>query len=209
MRFLFLLLATIACRNTPPADVVFITSADKISFSYVPGGCRLADVVGITTKFAMNGAMYAAGNYKPVGLYIQERKLVHKAIILNNPSVNSGINPQAVFFIDTNNRAGMIRVQQRNEKAYRYAVQIAPMLLENGIINPVLAGFKGKTVRRNGMGVTAGGKVVFILATRAITLAEFAGLFSSRVVPQRPMWMVLFPIFGHRRQTTTTGLVLL
>jgi uncharacterized protein YigE (DUF2233 family) len=126
MRFLFLLLATIACRNNPPADVVFITSADKISFSYVPGGCRLANVAGTTTKFAMNGAMYAAGNYQPVGLYIQNRKLVHKATILNNPSVNFGINPQAVFFIDTNNRAGMVRVQQRNEKGLQVCRSNSP-----------------------------------------------------------------------------------
>ena len=127
----------------------------------------------------MNGSMYQAGNYKPVGLYIENRKLIHEAHILNDNSVNFGINPQAVFFIDTNNKAGLVRVQQRNEKKYKYAVQIAPMLLENGQINSALSNFKGKTQRRNGIGVTANGEIVFILVPGETTLAGFASLFKQ------------------------------
>jgi uncharacterized protein YigE (DUF2233 family) len=161
-----------------PRPIVFKTTASKISFTYKKGGQSLNDAAAKTTKFAMNGEMYQE-DYSPVGLYIENREIINKAAIVNNNSVNFGINPQAVFFIDTNGKAGMVRVQNRNEKKYKYAVEIAPMLIENGVVNPILTRFNGNTRRRNGIGITKDGQVVFIVALQRTTFTEFAQLFKD------------------------------
>lgn len=177
--FLLLLIWTWNSASSQIKATVFKTTGDKISFVYKNGGMVLNDATDKNTIFAMNGEMYMEGSYAPVGLYIENRKVIHKAVVVNNPNVNFGINPQAVFFIDTENRAGLVRVQSRNEKKYKYAVEIAPMLLEDGKVNPALSRFNGKCKYRNGVGITKEGQVVFILASTRTTFSDFATLFQE------------------------------
>lgn len=172
----FVLIASL--KNPEPKEVVYKTIASRITFTYRQGGQTLNDAVTTTSKFAMNGEMYHE-DYSPVGLYIENRRLIHKVNIVNNNSINFGINPQAVFYIDTNNKAGMVRVQNRDEPKYKYAVQIAPMLIENGVVNPILSRFNGNTKRRNGIGITRDGQIVFIVAHQRTTFVEFAELFKK------------------------------
>jgi uncharacterized protein YigE (DUF2233 family) len=159
--------------------IKYNTTADKISFHYMRSGQRIAHLNNIdqSLKFAMNGAMYMAGTYAPVGLYVEKGRVIHHKVCVNDPSVNFGVNPQAVFYVDTNHRAGIVDAKKANVESYYYAVQIAPMLVMNGKINPAISGFNGKCKLRNGVGIKKDGSVVMLLAKCRTTFPEFAQLF--------------------------------
>lgn len=180
MHYLIGLLITLLNHQEPPAEVAYTTTAEKIKMVYRKWGSRLSLMVDSTDKFAMNGQMYQIGNYAPVGLYVENRKIIHKANLVNNNSINFGINPQAVFFIDTFGKAGMVDAKKANAKSYQYATQIAPMLLINGEVNEILKGFKGKCRDRNGIGIKSNGEIVFLIAKKYTTFPEFADMFKDR-----------------------------
>src|SRR5436189_4883871 len=131
----FLLFALAFTNHHQASETVFLTTASKISMSYVDGGSTLAGRVSKDDKFAMNGQMYKSPGYRPVGLYIENRKRISKLVLVDNPKTNFGITPQGVFFVDTNNVAGLVDAKKCNEKAYKYATQIAPIILIDGVVN--------------------------------------------------------------------------
>jgi len=165
--------------------VVFKTDASRIKFHYQHNGKRFGSIRQLVAydssiKFAMNGAMFAAGDFAPVGLYVERNRVIHKLNLFENNSVNFGINPQAVFYIDRNGKAGLIDAKKSNPANYYYAVQIGPLFLNNGIINPKFStGFNGKARLRNGIGITLNGKIVFILAKGLTTFTQLAQLFKD------------------------------
>ncbi len=166
--------------QTQPEEISYLTTADKISFDYVKGGSTLASMADPGDRFIMNAQMFRKPGYTPVGLFVSSRKKISDLRLVNNPSVNFGIQPQAVFFIDTNNKAGIVDAKKSNIQSYEWATQIAPMLLMNGEVNPNIKSFQGKTSRRNGIGITKDGSVLFLLVINSTTLPEFAELFKQK-----------------------------
>jgi uncharacterized protein YigE (DUF2233 family) len=58
--------------------------------------------------FLMNGGMFTP-EYEPVGLFIENGKVLRETKILKDPSVNFGIQPQGIFAI-YNDRADILHV---------------------------------------------------------------------------------------------------
>jgi len=171
LSFLFLFSQTQASESS------YWTSAEKVSLSYKQGGITLSDAVAREDKFAMNGQMYKSPGFSPVGLYVENRKIKHQLNLVNNDKVNFGINPQAVFFVDTNGKAGIVDAKKTDVKSYKWATQLAPMLLQDGNINPKIKNFKGTCRNRNGVGINKEGKILFLFVPQQTTLPEFAELF--------------------------------
>jgi len=166
--------------NGQASEVIYWTTPDKVTMSYKEGGSTLNGVISTGDKFAMNGQMYTSPGRKPVGLYIENRKIKHSLKLVDNDKVNFGINPQAVFYIDTNGKAGIADAKKIDTRAYQWATQLAPMLLQEGTINPKIKNFKGLCKNRNGVGITREGKIVFIFAPQPTTLPELAAMFSKQ-----------------------------
>lgn len=179
MWFLFIFYS-LQLLQSQPEEISYLTTADKISLDFVNGGATLATIADPGDRFIMNAQMFRKPGYAPVGLYVSKRKIKNKLRLVNNPSVNFGIQPQAVFFIDTSNKAGIVDAKKSNPSSYEWATQIAPMLVMNGEVNPNIKSFRGKCSRRNGIGITKDGSVLFLLAISSTSLPEFAEMFIKK-----------------------------
>ena len=124
--------------------------------------------------FSMNCGMYST-TYTPVGLYIQEGKQ-HSAIRRCSTSkANFCLQPQGVFYIRNNGRAGISSVQSFSAKGVRYATQSAPIVVQKGKMNPKLP--KGMQLVRNGVGIRGDGKVVLAISRDFVNFHQFAQFF--------------------------------
>jgi len=129
-----------------------------------------------TLRFAMNGGMFTP-ELSPLGLYIENGKILHKTKIVKHGKSNFAIQPQGVFCI----RSGRAEVRPIpcDTRGMTYATQSAPMLVINGKINQNVP--TGRKMVRNGVGVRADGKVVMIIDN--LTFRELAQAFvNSRCV---------------------------
>ena len=83
--------------------------------------------------FAMNGGMYTP-LYKPVGLYMEEGKVV-APINLKNGDNNFCWKPNGVFAIDNKGKAQVTVSEKFNASSIRFASQSGPMILINGKVH--------------------------------------------------------------------------
>lgn len=97
----------------------------------------------------------------PYGLYIEEGKRLHPMRKMMNAKINTKIQPDGVFY--STGAAAFIHPLDENTdyKNARWAIQIGPMLLTDGRINPALPNRK-KTLR-HGVGIKKDGKVYFAI----------------------------------------------
>jgi uncharacterized protein YigE (DUF2233 family) len=162
--------------------VIYITDPQNITFHYMQNGKRIGTLEELaktdtTIDFAMNGCMFRNPGYLPVGLYVEKGKALGKMKILNNSKVNFGIS-QVVFYIDRVGKAGIVEAKRAKISDYYYAVQIAPMLLMNGQINPRIRDMKSKYIR-NGIGIRSDNRIVFLISIDAVSMEQFANKFQS------------------------------
>jgi uncharacterized protein YigE (DUF2233 family) len=179
---LFLLLspAIIAQQTNPASYQVHITTPTKIKFHYLRTEENTLDNIPKlhpSAKFGMNASMYTP-SYKPVGLFVDKGTVVSKLKLLNNSRVNFGIS-QAVFYIDKKQKAGIIPASKAKPADYYYAVQIAPMLVEGGKINPRIKNMSPQ-YKRNAFGITKDGKVVMLVTEDRVTMKELAEIMISK-----------------------------
>jgi uncharacterized protein YigE (DUF2233 family) len=127
--------------------------------------------------FAMNCGMYST-TYTPVGLYIEEGKQVSSLKRCNTSKANFCLQPQGVFYVRTDGRAGISTVQSFSAKGVRYATQSAPVVVQNGKMNPKLP--KGLQLIRNGVGIRKDGKVVLAISRDWVNFHEFAQYFIAQ-----------------------------
>ena len=126
-----------------------------------------------TLRFAMNGGMFTP-ELSPLGLYVENGKILHKTKIVKHGKSNFAIQPQGVFCI----RSGRAEVRPIpcDTRGMTYATQSAPMLVINGRINENLP--EGRKIARNGVGVRRDGKVVAIIGN--LTFREIAQSFVNQ-----------------------------
>lgn len=124
--------------------------------------------------FAMNCGMYST-SYTPVGLYIEEGRQISSLKRCNTSRANFCLQPQGVFYVRHDGRAGISTVESFSSKGVRYATQSAPVVVQNGKINPKL--HKGLQLIRNGVGIRKDGKVVLALSRDWVNFHEFARFF--------------------------------
>ncbi len=142
---------------------------------------RELDEQGETLIFAMNGGMYHEDR-RPVGFY-RDPYGDRASVNTNDGPGNFHMRPNGVFWLG-NGLAGI-----SESSAYlaldteaQYATQSGPMLVIGGNIHPDfnLDGTSHK--RRNGVGVSADGAVVyFAISDAAVTFHDFATLFRDEL----------------------------
>jgi len=130
-----------------------------------------------TLTFATNGGMFT-DQYGPVGLFIQEGKIIKK-INKSNGEGNFNWKPNGVFYITNDNTPVVCKTDDFvNNDKIKYATQSGPMLV---IDNKIHAGFEKSTSKyiRNGVGILPDNKVVFAMSKTEISFYDFAKYFQS------------------------------
>jgi uncharacterized protein YigE (DUF2233 family) len=130
--------------------------------------------------FATNAGMYDE-NRQPVGLYIESGKTIHAA----NTRAGFGnfhMKPNGVFWID-DKRAGVTETSRflASRLHPAYATQSGPLLVSGGRINPHIHDSGSSEKIRNGVCVTEGRFIRFVISNQAVTFHAFAHLFRERL----------------------------
>ncbi|MBB3452829.1 uncharacterized protein YigE (DUF2233 family) [Rhizobium sp. BK313] len=130
----------------------------------------------IYVRFAMNGGMYR-DDQSPVGLYIEEGRQ-QRAINTNKGWGNFHLLPNGVFYIQPGH-AGILESKAFLASGIKpfYATQSGPMLVIDGKLHPSFLADSTSFKTRNGVGVSADGKVIFALSDGAVRFHDFATLF--------------------------------
>jgi uncharacterized protein YigE (DUF2233 family) len=128
--------------------------------------------------FAMNGGMYMEDR-SPLGLYIENSKQLRRLNTAHG-SGNFYLQPNGVFYITTDNKAGICKTQDfENKVKIKYATQSGPLLVIDGAINAVFTKGSANTNIRNGVGVLPGGEVVFAMSKSDVNFYDFAQYFQN------------------------------
>ena len=128
--------------------------------------------------FAMNGGMYMEDR-APLGLYIENSKQLRRLNTAHG-SGNFYLQPNGVFYITTDNKAGICKTQDfENNGKIKYATQSGPLLVVNGAINAVFTKGSVNTNIRNGVGILPNGEVVFAMSKSDVNFYDFAQFFQN------------------------------
>lgn len=146
---------------------------------------RLRDLVRGQKReltFAMNGGIFNPG-LEPVGLYIEKGKQL-RPLNLEEGRGNFFLKPNGVFYIDDDDKAGIITSEKYKNavaaKEIRYAQQSGPQLLIDGKIHSAFTeGSVNQTVR-NGVGIIDENTIVFAISQTKVNLHEFASMFKEK-----------------------------
>jgi len=132
-----------------------------------------------TLTFAMNGGMYME-NSMPLGLYIENGRVIRKANRVKKAFGNFYMQPNGVFFITKKNNAYIKKTTDFKYKKYiKYATQSGPMLLINGKMHPKFRKGSFNIHIRNGVGILADGRVLFAISNELINFYDFATFFKN------------------------------
>lgn len=134
---------------------------------------------GKTIRFLMNAGMYDT-KHAPIGLYIENKVLLHKVNRATGASGNFYMQPNGIFAISTHQKPVIVPTDQYAiADTIQYATQSGPMLVINGKINPLFAPKSVNTNIRNGVGIMPNNKVIFVMSKTEVTFYEFASYFKK------------------------------
>ena len=122
--------------------------------------------------FATNAGMFDS-NLKPVGLYVEQgRELVHANT--KSGRGNFHMKPNGIFYISAD-RAAVAETQAflKQRPQADLATQSGPMLVIDGRLHPRFDRRSTSLKMRNGVGVRADGKVIFVISQEAVSFDSF------------------------------------
>lgn len=167
--------------------------------------------------FAVNGGIYSA-QFTPLGLYIEEGKRYYR-LNRGDGGGNFFLLPNGVFYITPQGAHVVETKDYRPQAEVIHAMQSGPILVTGGRIHPrFIPGYHSKHIR-NGVGVDAQGRVVFVIADEPVNFHDFATLFSDELECPDALYLdgkisqMYAPELGRyggwpwRRFTTLIGLV--
>jgi len=126
--------------------------------------------------FAMNAGMYDEDG-RPIGLAIVDGRQI-RAINRRKGGGNFHLMPNGVFQVHGDGRAEVVTSDKwKPSPAVRHATQSGPMLVIEGKLHPKFAPDGSSRHVRNGVGVAAGGKALFVISEDPVSLGKFARLF--------------------------------
>ncbi len=132
--------------------------------------------------FAMNGGIFNP-QLQPVGLYIEKGKTM-RPLNLKDGSGNFFLKPNGVFYIDEDDKAGIVTSDKFEQvtagKEIRYAQQSGPQLLINGKVHSAFTEGSVNQTIRNGVGIIDENTVVFAISETRVNLYEFASMFREK-----------------------------
>jgi uncharacterized protein YigE (DUF2233 family) len=126
--------------------------------------------------FATNAGMFDS-NLKPVGLYVEQaRELVHANT--KSGRGNFHMKPNGIFYVSAD-RAAVAETQAflKQRPQADLATQSGPMLVIEGRLHPRFDRRGTSLKTRNGVGVRADGKIIFVISQEAVSFDAFARLF--------------------------------
>lgn len=129
---------------------------------------------------AMNGAMFHP-NLDAVGYYVEQGQQGAPLVTRDGPG-NFGLLPNGVFCLMEGAAAVVeTRAFAAAPLACRYAMQSGPLLVEHGALHPRFLPDSDSRFIRNGVGVTAGGAVVWAITSDPVNFHRFARLMRDRL----------------------------
>ena len=158
------------------------------------GLAQALDEQGKTLVFAMNGGMYET-DLSPVGLHIENGRMLSKAdtkTVTGRPSQipNFYKKPNGVFYLGEGG-AGVLETGRflRARPPARFATQSGPMLVIGGKIHPAFIVKSTDLKPRNGVGVSADGKVQLVMTRGRVSFYEFARFFRDRLDTENALFL--------------------
>jgi uncharacterized protein YigE (DUF2233 family) len=137
---------------------------------------------GHSLIFAMNGGMYD-DDFSPVGLYIEYGHEIKKA---NTATVRGTLSqipnfykkPNGVFYIG-DRKAGILDTKRflASRPKSRFATQSGPMLVIDRKIHPAFIVNSIDRKPRDGVGISVGGELTFVISKGAVNFYDFASFF--------------------------------
>ncbi len=126
--------------------------------------------------WAMNAGMYHSDR-SPVGLYVEEGREGGRLVTREGPG-NFGLLPNGVLCL-SDGRAEIIESRRFKENGpeCRFATQSGPMLVIDGKLHPRFIENSDSLNVRNGVGVTADGKLLAGISNQRVNFHQFARLF--------------------------------
>jgi uncharacterized protein YigE (DUF2233 family) len=141
---------------------------------------------GKSLRFAMNGGMYR-GDLSPVGLYMEDGHVLvppNTATLTGAPREipNFYKKPNGVFYIGEGT-AGILETGRflAEKPNARFATQSGPMLLINGRIHPAFIVNSTDRKPRDGVGLSTGNELYFVITTSWVSFYDFARFFRDRL----------------------------
>src|SRR6476659_1734838 len=149
---------------------------DGTPYAYLSALPRALEGEAGRLLFATNAGMFDPA-LKPVGLYVEQgRELVHANT--KSGRGNFHMKPNGIFYISAD-RAAVAETQaflkQRPQAVL--ATQSGPMLVIDGRLHPRFDQRGTSLKTRNGVGVRADGKVIFVISQEAVSFDAFARVF--------------------------------
>lgn len=168
------------CTIDPERYVMELYWDDANGTPYRWFGDLPASHQGRPIAFAMNAGMYDTG-LGPVGLYIEDGH-ERRSLNTNQGPGNFHLLPNGVFFM-ADGRAGVMETERfsRAGLAVDLATQSGPMLVIDGEIHPRFIPGGTSRKRRNGVGVTADGMIVFAISEGLVNFWDFGHLFRDHL----------------------------
>lgn len=165
----------------PAKETITLHWKDKVG--HVVGNIAALKTVlteqGRTLVMAMNGGMYTVDR-SPVGLYIEDGKVLRTLNTSRGGSDNFHLMPNGVFGLLEDGSAFVCTTEMYPEQKHvRYATQSGPMLVVDGMIN---ANFKQGSQNlniRNGVGIRKDGQLVFAISKEPVNFHDFASYFKT------------------------------
>ncbi|MGI9483853.1 MAG: phosphodiester glycosidase family protein [Hyphomicrobiales bacterium] len=130
--------------------------------------------------FGMNAGMYHK-DMSPVGLYVENGE-ERAPVNTDDDTGNFFLKPNGIFFIK-NGKAGVLETNayKRRKRTPDLASQSGPMLVIDGKIHPRFIVDSPYRKRRNGVGVTNDGRVIFAISENKVNFRDFALFFRDQL----------------------------
>ena len=139
----------------------------------------LKEDLNLSLEFGMNAGMFFP-NYDPVGLYIEEKKVIN-GVIEKATYGNFGMLPNGIFCIQEK-KANVIETSDyiSMKPECNFATQSGPLLVINGMLHQKFIKDSSSKYIRNGIGTSNdGSKAFFVISNSPVTLYEFGKFFQD------------------------------
>ena len=139
--------------------------------------------------FAMNAGMYHEDR-SPVGLYV-EAGAEQAPLNTHDGPGNFHLKPNGVFYVMADARAGVLEADafKATSPDVFFASQSGPMLVIDGAIHPRFLPESDSLKRRNGVGVTEAGDVIFVLSDAPVRFYDFAVFFRDALKTPNALYL--------------------
>ena len=132
--------------------------------------------------FAMNAGMFDE-NGRPIGLAIAAGEQVHKINLRDGPG-NFHMKPNGDFEVRIDGHAAIVESGPRPSdviQTIRFATQSGPLLVYHGKLHPKIEPDGQSRLIRNGVGVTAAGRPLFVISEDPVSFGKLARFFRDRL----------------------------